>query len=49
MLLVHEVGFNVVGISVDNAAANRKFYMIFFVTESGGLQLNIHLLVARFF
>ena len=25
MLLLHEVGFNVVGISVDNAAANRKF------------------------
>ena len=25
MLLVHEVGFNV-GLSVDNAAANRKFY-----------------------
>ena len=26
MLLLHEVGFNVVGLSVDNAAANRKFY-----------------------
>ena len=26
MHLVHEVGFNVIGISVDNAAANRKFY-----------------------
>ena len=29
MLLLHEVGFNVVGISVDNAAANRKFYKDF--------------------
>ena len=26
MLLLHEVGFNVVGLSVDNAAANRKFF-----------------------
>ena len=29
MHLVHEVGFNVIGISVDNAAANRKFYKDF--------------------
>ena len=26
MLLLHEVGLNVVGLSVDNAAANRKFF-----------------------
>ena len=26
MLLLHEVGFTVIGICVDNAAANRKFY-----------------------
>ena len=26
MLLLHEVGFNVVGLSVDNAARNRKFF-----------------------
>ena len=49
MLLLHEVGFNVVGISVDNAAENRRFYKAFIVTKSGGHQLNIHLLVARFF
>ena len=30
MLLLHEVGFNVIGICVDNAAANRKFYNEFF-------------------
>ena len=29
MYLLHEVGFNVVGVSVDNAAANRKFYKDF--------------------
>ena len=29
MLLLHEVGFNVMGICVDNAAANRKFYKEF--------------------
>ena len=29
MHLIHEVGFNVIGISVDNAAANRKFYKDF--------------------
>ena len=29
MILLNEVGFNVVGISVDNAAANRKFYKDF--------------------
>ena len=29
MLLLHEVGFNVIGICVDNAAANRKFYKKF--------------------
>ena len=29
MQLLHEVGFNVIGISVDNAAANRKFYKHF--------------------
>ena len=29
MFLLHEVGFNVVGISVDNAAAKRKFYKDF--------------------
>jgi len=29
MFLLHQVGFNVVGISVDNAAANRKFYKDF--------------------
>ena len=29
MLLLHEVGFNVVEISVDNAAANRKFFKDF--------------------
>ena len=27
--LLHEVGFNVIGISVDNSAANRKFYKHF--------------------
>jgi len=26
MFLLNEIGFNIVGISVDNAAANRKFY-----------------------
>ena len=26
MLLVHEIGFNVIGICVDNASANRKFF-----------------------
>ena len=26
VMLLHEVGFNVVGLSVDNAAANRKFF-----------------------
>ena len=30
MLLLHEVGFNVIGICVDNATANRKFYKEFF-------------------
>ena len=30
MHLVHEVGFNVIGFSLDNAAANRKFYEDFF-------------------
>ena len=29
MYLLHEIGFNVVGVSVDNAAANRKFYKDF--------------------
>ena len=29
MHLVHEVGFNVIRISVDNAAANRKFFKDF--------------------
>ena len=29
MVLLHNVGFNVVAISVDNAAANRKFYKDF--------------------
>ena len=29
MVLLHEVGFIVVGISVDNAAANGKFYKDF--------------------
>ena len=29
MFLIHEVGFNVIGICVDNAAANRKFYKEF--------------------
>ena len=29
MHLVHEVGFNVIEISVDNAAANQKFYKYF--------------------
>ena len=29
MYLLHEVGFNVVGVSVDNAAANRKLYKDF--------------------
>ena len=29
MLLLHEVGFNVIGICVDNAAANKKFYKEF--------------------
>ena len=29
MLLLHEVGFNVIGICVDNATANRKFYKEF--------------------
>ena len=30
MLLVHEIGFNVIGICVDNASANRKFFKDFF-------------------
>ena len=29
MLLVHEIGFNVIGICVDNASANRKFFKDF--------------------
>jgi len=29
MQLLYEIGFNVIGISVDNAAANRKFYKDF--------------------
>ena len=29
LILLHDVGFNVVGISVDNAAPNRKFYKDF--------------------
>ena len=29
MLLVHEIGFNVIGICVDNAFANRKFFKDF--------------------
>ena len=29
MLLLHKVGFNVIGIYIDNAAANRKFYKKF--------------------
>ena len=29
MLLVHEIGFNVVGICVDNASANKKFFKDF--------------------
>ena len=29
MYLLHEVGFNVVEVSVDNAAANKKFYKDF--------------------
>ena len=29
VFLLHEVGFNVVGLSVDNAATNRKFYRDF--------------------
>ena len=29
MLLLHKVGFNVIRIYVDNAAANRKFYKKF--------------------
>jgi len=29
IFLLHEIGFNVIGISVDNAAANRKFYKDF--------------------
>ena len=30
MLLLNEVGFNVIGICIDNAVANRKFYKEFF-------------------
>ena len=26
MLLVHEIGFNIIGICVDNASAKRKFF-----------------------
>ena len=29
MLLVHEIGFNVIGICVENASANRKFFKDF--------------------
>ena len=28
MKLIHKIGFHVVGICVDNAAANRKFYSL---------------------
>ena len=27
VMLLHEIGLNVVGLSVDNAAANRKFFI----------------------
>ena len=29
MLLVHEIGYNVIGICVDNASANKKFFKDF--------------------
>ena len=35
MLLVHEIGFNVIGICVDNTSANRNFLKIFFVIVHG--------------
>ena len=34
LILLHDVGFNVVGISEDNAAPNRKFYKDFFCEGS---------------
>ena len=34
MALLHGVGFNVIGISVDNATANRKFLKSFFAVVS---------------
>ena len=34
MLLVHEIGFNVIGICVDNASANRKFFKDFLCNDA---------------
>ena len=49
MLLLHEVGFNVVGISVDNAAANRKFYKDFLCDRKWRTSIEHPLLLARIF
>ena len=40
MLSLHEFGFNAVGISVDNAAANKKFYEDF-LCDDGKWRISI--------